>query len=109
MNVGRFAWSIVNRLLDFMVPDKKSENGTLVIPGHGRLADIADVVYYRDMVYIIRDRIQAMIERGMTLDQVQAARPTREYDPLYGRTTGEWTTERFVAARSRVMLLACRW
>jgi hypothetical protein len=50
------------------------------------------------MVAIIRDRIQALIEKGMTLEQVKAARPTMDYDGLYGSNTGPWTTEKFVEA-----------
>ena len=70
----------------------------MVIPGHGRLGDEADVVEYRDMVTIVRDRVQDMIKRGMTLEQVKAARPTRDYDVRYGTTTGPWTTDMFVEA-----------
>jgi hypothetical protein len=39
-----------------------------------------------------------MIKRGLTLEQVRAAKPTRDYDPIYGSTTGNWTTEMFVEA-----------
>ena len=67
-------------------------------PGHGRVCDQADVVFYQEMVTILRDRIQAMIKQGMTLEQVEAARPTRDYDPVYGATTGFWTTDKFVEA-----------
>ena len=88
----------LNFILDITVPAEKQEGGTMVIPGHGRLCDEADVVVYRDMVTIIRDRIQDMIKKGMTLDQVKAAKPTRDYDPLYGSTTGFWTTDMFVEA-----------
>ncbi len=88
----------LNRIIDLTIPAEKQEGGTYVIPGHGRLCDEADVVYYRDMTTIIRDRIEDMIKKGMTLDQVKAARPTRDYDPLYGATTGFWTTEMFVEA-----------
>jgi glyoxylase-like metal-dependent hydrolase (beta-lactamase superfamily II) len=91
----------LNRLLDITVPNRKSEGGTLVIPGHGRLADQPDVAYYREMVSIIRDRIEDMIERGMTLAQVKAARPTRDYDPRFGKDTGPWTTDMFVEAAYR--------
>ena len=75
------------RVIDLTVPNRKSEAGTLVIPGHGRLADQPDVVYYNQMVGIVRDRIKDMIARGMTLAQVKAARPTRDYDMRYGRQT----------------------
>ena len=88
----------LNRLLDIAFPDFRLEGGTLVIPGHGRICDSADVAYYRDMVTIVRDRVQDMVKKGLTLDQVKAARPTRDYDPRYGSTSGAWTTDMFVEA-----------
>jgi glyoxylase-like metal-dependent hydrolase (beta-lactamase superfamily II) len=88
----------LNRILDLSVAEFRTEGGTLVIPGHGRLSDSADVAYYRDMVTIIRDRVQAMIDKGQTLDQVKAARPTADYEPRYVATSGPWTTDMFVEA-----------
>ncbi len=88
----------LNRLIALTIPAGKQEGGTMVIPGHGRVCDQADVVFYQEMVTILRDRIQAMIKQGMTLEQVVAARPTRDYDPVYGATTGFWTTDKFVEA-----------
>ena len=88
----------LNRVISITVPNQQSEAGTLVIPGHGRLADQPDVVYYQQMVAIVRDRIQDMIGRGMTVEQVKAARPTRDYDTRYGKDTGTWTTDMFVEA-----------
>jgi cyclase len=88
----------LNHIIEITVPKEKQEGGTLVIPGHGRLSDEADVVEYRDMVTIVRDRIKNMIDMGMTLRQVQAAKPTADYDGRYGATSGFWTTEQFVAA-----------
>jgi cyclase len=77
----------LNRIIDLTVPAALQEGGTLVIPGHGRICDEADVVEYRDMVTIIRDRIADMLKRGMTLDQVRAARATEDYDPRYGSSS----------------------
>jgi glyoxylase-like metal-dependent hydrolase (beta-lactamase superfamily II) len=74
----------LNRLLDLAIPEHHEEGGTLIIPGRGRISDEFDVLEYRDMVTIIRDRIQDMIRKGMTLAQVKTARPTRDYDPQYG-------------------------
>ena len=54
-----------------------------MIPGHGRICDEADVVEYRDMVVIVRDRIAHMLAAGMTLRQVQSEKPTRDYDTEY--------------------------
>jgi cyclase len=88
----------LNRIIDMIIPVYGEEGGTLVIPGHGRLCDMRDVIDYREMVTIIRDRVQKMIEMGMSLDEVKKAGPTRDYDPRYGSTTGFWTTEKFVDA-----------
>jgi cyclase len=87
----------LNRLVDMIIPVYGQEGGTLVIPGHGRLSDLGDVINCREMTIIIRDRVQDMIKKGMTLEQVKAARPTRDYDPLYGSVPG-WTTDMFVEA-----------
>ncbi len=86
----------LNRIIDIAVPSNVEEGGTMIVPGHGRICDEWEVVEYRDMVTIIRDRIQTMIDRRMTLDQVRAARPTLEYDPRFGTDTGFWTTAMFV-------------
>lgn len=88
----------LNRLIDMAIPRMNQMDGTRIIPGHGRLTNEADVVEYRDMVTIIRDRVQALVERGSSLAQVQAARPAYEYEPLYGSDRGPWTTAMFVEA-----------
>jgi glyoxylase-like metal-dependent hydrolase (beta-lactamase superfamily II) len=73
----------LNRILEMAVAGKYQEGGTFVVPGHGRLCDEADVVEFRDMVTIIRDRVQDMLGKGMSLDQVKAAKPSRDYDTQY--------------------------
>jgi cyclase len=88
----------LNRILDLSIAEFRTEGGTLVIPGHGRLSDSADVAYYRDMVTIIRDRVRDMVRKKMTLAQVKAAKPTADYEPRYGATTGPWTTDMFIEA-----------
>jgi glyoxylase-like metal-dependent hydrolase (beta-lactamase superfamily II) len=88
----------LNRIIDITIPRDKQEAGTYVIPGHGRLTDEADVVDYRDMVTIIRDRLQDAIKRRMTLDQVKAARLLRDYEGRYGAASGPWTTDAFIEA-----------
>jgi glyoxylase-like metal-dependent hydrolase (beta-lactamase superfamily II) len=87
----------LNELLALVIAGEKTEGGTMIVPGHGRISDEADLVEYRDMTTIIRDRVQDMVTRGMTLAQVQAARPTMEYDGLYGSAPG-WSTTQFVEA-----------
>ena len=69
---------------------------TYIVTGHGRLCDREDVVKYRDMTVVLRDRIQALIRKGLTLEQVKTARPTRDYDPLYGASSGLAATDSFV-------------
>jgi glyoxylase-like metal-dependent hydrolase (beta-lactamase superfamily II) len=86
----------LNHILQLTVPAKTQEGGTYVVPGHGRIADEADVVEYRDMVVIVRDRIRDLIGKGMALDQVKAARPTRDYDPAYVTDNSFVTADRFV-------------
>jgi cyclase len=73
----------VNLILRITVPLKYQEAGTYVIPGHGRLCDEADVVEFRDMVTIVRDRVRDLKSHGMTLETVKAARPTLDYDTEY--------------------------
>ena len=85
------------------VPIVSREAGTLVIPGHGRICDQLDVVDYRDMVTIIRDRIRDLMKQGLTLQQVKAAAPARGYTRRYGSETGSWTTNDFVEAVYRSM------
>ena len=89
----------LNRILELTVPSKMlQEGGTYVIPGHGRISDEHDVLMYRDMLVIVRDRIQDLVTKKMTLDQVKAARPSRDYDGRYGSDTGPWTTAMFIEA-----------
>ena len=82
----------LNRIMDLAVPEFRTEGGTLVVPGHGRICDIADVAYYRDMVTIVRDRVLDLIKKDKSLEQVKAAKPTADWDPRYG------SGDRFVEA-----------
>jgi cyclase len=91
----------LNRLVELAIPSVPivtREAGTIVVPGHGHLCDQFDVVEYRDMVTIIRDRVRDLIKGGMTLDQVKAAAPARGYSRRYGSESGPWTTNNFIEA-----------
>ena len=88
----------LNHIIDVAIPRFNFQGGTRIIPGHGRICNEADVVEYRNMLAIIRDRIRQMVAAGMTLEQVKAARPTIDYDGLYGASTGTWTTDMFIEA-----------
>jgi glyoxylase-like metal-dependent hydrolase (beta-lactamase superfamily II) len=87
----------LNRVLDLTVPGENQEGGTVVIPGRGRLSDETDVANYRDMVTIIRDRVRAMVAKGLSLEQVKRARPTMDYDGLFERRS-DWTGDMFIDA-----------
>jgi len=88
----------LNNILDKTVYEHDEEGGTLIVPGHGRLCDEWEVTEYRDMIAIICDRVDAMIKKGATLDQIKAARLTADYDDRFGATSGPWTTDMFVEA-----------
>jgi cyclase len=86
----------LNNLLDLAIAEYQTEGGTLVVPGHGRVCDSADIATYRDMVTIIRDRVQDAVKRGLTFEQVKAARLSKDYDPRYD--VPSWTKDQFVEA-----------
>jgi glyoxylase-like metal-dependent hydrolase (beta-lactamase superfamily II) len=87
----------LNRLDDMAEAEFRSEGGTLFVPGHGRLGDLADLAYYRDMVTIIRDRVQWMMKKDMSLAQIKAAKPTEDWDGRFGKNPN-WTPDMFVDA-----------
>jgi glyoxylase-like metal-dependent hydrolase (beta-lactamase superfamily II) len=93
----------VNHIIDLIIPVYGQEGGTMVIPGHGRLSDMGDVLNYREMATIVRDRIQEMKKKGLTLEQVKAAKPTRDYDPLYNPPGAFWSADQFVDAVYRTL------
>ena len=88
----------LNRIIEVSIPADRQEGGTYIIPGHGRIVDQSDIVEYRDMTTIIRDRIADLVKKGKTLAEVQASNPTFDYDPLYGKPGVRWTKTQFVEA-----------
>jgi glyoxylase-like metal-dependent hydrolase (beta-lactamase superfamily II) len=88
----------LNNLLDITIPKHEEEGGTYVIPGRGRICDEYDVLEYRDMITIIRDRVQAAIKKGMTLEQVRNAGYTKDFDSRYGAKSGYGTADNFISA-----------
>ena len=88
----------LNRIIDITIPRFNQQGGTRVVPGHGRISNEADVVEYRDMVTIVRDRVRVMVANKQSLQQILEARPTLDYDGVYGSTAGPWTTAQFIEA-----------
>ena len=99
-NGGSVAGEIkaLNDILNRTVYEHEEDGGTMVVPGHGYLCNEHEVLEYRDMMVILRDRIVQMIKEGATLAQVQAFRPTADYDTRFGKNSGPWTTKMFVEA-----------
>jgi glyoxylase-like metal-dependent hydrolase (beta-lactamase superfamily II) len=94
----------LNLLIELAVPEFNEEGGTMIVPGHGRICDESDVGDYRDMVTIVRDRIQDLVAKKMTLEQVKAAHPTFDYDGVYGSPA--YTGDMFVEAVYRSLTAA---
>lgn len=88
----------LNFILRLTVPARMQEGGTRVVPGHGRLSEEIEVVEYRNMLTIVRDRVQALIDDGLSLGEVVAARPARDYHAEYHGDREDWTTDMFVEA-----------
>ena len=98
----------LNQIIEFSVrpiPFVFEGGGTYIVPGHGHIYDVSDVVEYRDMIVIIRDLIQDMIQRGMTLEQIKEASPARGWELEFGANTGPWTTNDFVEAVYRSLMV----
>jgi len=88
----------LNKILDLAVAEYRGQGGTYIVPSRGRLSDTADVASYRNMMVAVRDRVKDSIAKGLTLEQVKAAKITMDFDGRYGSTTGPWTTDMFIEA-----------
>jgi cyclase len=88
----------LNHILRMAIPRFEVEGGTYIIPSRGRICDQSEVMEYRDMVTIIRDRIQDLIDSGKTLEQIKAAQPSLDYDARFGAPDGSWTKDMFIEA-----------
>jgi cyclase len=88
----------LNNILDIAIPKHDEEGGTYIVPGHGRICDEYDVLEYRDMVTIVRDRIANAIRKGQSLEQVRKAGFTKDYDSRYSAKSGLGNADRFVEA-----------
>ena len=65
---------------------KLAKSTTLVVPGHGPAGDRSQLVAFRDMLVKVRDRVASLKAKGMSVDEVVAAKPTAEFDPQWGRS-----------------------
>jgi cyclase len=88
----------LNNIIDIAIPKHEEEGGTYIIPGHGRICDEFDVVEYRDMVTIVRDRVKNGIKKGMSLEQIKQAGYTKDYDARWSARQGPGTADNFVSS-----------
>jgi glyoxylase-like metal-dependent hydrolase (beta-lactamase superfamily II) len=59
------------------------DDKTQVVPGHGPVATKRELKAYRDMIQTVRDRVAAQVATGKTLTEIEASKPTREFDRQY--------------------------
>jgi len=88
----------LNKVIGMAAPGPQAEGGTLIIPGHGRLCDQADLALYRNMLTIIRNTVQYYKNQGKTLQEVLDLKPSAGYDQRWGGASGGWTTREFITA-----------
>ena len=86
-------------ILQLAVPEAFEDGGTRIVPGRGRISEETDVAEFRDMVVIIKDRVQDLIKKGNTLEQIKAAKLSRDYDAEYGAAAAD--ADRFVESIHR--------
>jgi cyclase len=90
----------LNAMIDIAVPavivESFDEDGTLIIPGSGRLSDKDDLTEYRDMVHIARGRMVNEVANHHSLDAIKASRLLIDYDGRY--STPAWSTSMFIEA-----------
>ncbi|HMB72194.1 MAG TPA: MBL fold metallo-hydrolase, partial [Gammaproteobacteria bacterium] len=91
----------LNRILDITVAETRGQGGTIVVPGHGRLYDEADVAEYRDMLVIVTDRVQRAIDERVSLRELHRRQPALDYAGVYAATDSDWTTESFIESLYR--------
>lgn len=78
----------VNNLLS--LTNKKTQ----IIPGHGPIANDEDLYAYGHMLSTVRERVRGMMKEGKTLAQIQAVKPTADFDPVWGK--GPISPDKFV-------------
>ena len=89
-NGGTFLGTI--KALDLLIGIANAE--TRIIPGHGVISNVNEVRAWRDMLLTIRDRVKTSVGAGKSLEEIQAAGLTKEYDERWdsgGRIGGAAT------------------
>jgi len=66
---------------------KHINENTIVIPGHGPVTNTATLKKYISMLKTVRARVAKLIEEGKTLQEIKDAKPTEDFDKVYGPET----------------------
>jgi len=74
---------------------KEAGPATKIVPGHGALSNVAELSAWREMLVVVRDRVNTALAAGKSLEAYQAERPLADLEDRYAR--GFLTAERFLA------------
>jgi cyclase len=66
---------------------KVTDSHTRIVPANGPLLTHNDLVSQRDMYATIFDRLQKLLRKGLSADEVVAEHPTKEFDGKWGEPT----------------------
>lgn len=89
---------IANTLAFAHTPVLANTGGTLIVPLHGPLCDLSDLVIYQDMVATVTARIRFYMDHGRSLPQILSADPAQGYHTRYDAVGSDWTSMDFVTA-----------
>lgn len=70
-----------------------ADDAVRIIPGHGELTDKAGLKAYKDMLVSARDIVAGMKADGKSLEEIQAARPLRDFDARWLSKGDGWTNK----------------
>ena len=70
---------VINQILPMI------DENTKVVPGHGPLSNKAQLHEYVSMLTAIRDNVSRLMQKGNTMEEVVAAKPTRAFDKKWGK------------------------
>ena len=82
---------------------KQIDEKSVVIPGHGPVSDYQGLADYTEMLTIIHERMMALIDNGASLEDVYAAKVTKEWDKKQGNPTG-FINRAYMSLTHRVLI-----
>ena len=82
--------------------DRLTQEADIIIPGHGKLSNAAELKAYRDMLATVAGRVKALVAQGKKLEEIVAAKPSAEWDEKLGN--GFIKTPKFAEMLARPLL-----